>query len=122
MQKVKVKKDELITVVEQNRAKHQVVYEKATKDYRTSLIGLIEDKLKAAKAGEDVSHRINISKPMQFMKEYDSVLAMLKMSIDTEIELTPHEFNQYVQDEWGWKEDFFSNTRSLRRMSETYGG
>jgi len=122
MRTVKVEKVQLITVVEENRKKHKADFEKAEKDYRVALVGLIGDKLKEAKRGEDVEHRLDIEQPTQNLRDYDLVLSMLKMSVDTQIELTAEEFAQYVKDEWDWKNHSFSNFRSLRVMSASYGG
>ena len=91
MQTVKVEKTQLITVIEENRKKHKAAFEKAEKDYRVALVGLIEDKLKEAKKGDDVAHRINIEKPTEHLRDYDLVISMLKMSVNTQVELTAEE-------------------------------
>ncbi len=122
MRTVTVKKDQLITVVEENRAKHAAAFEKAQKDYRVALVGLIEDKLKEAKKGDDVDHEIDIVQPTENLKDYDLVLSMLKMSVDATVELTANEFAQYAKDEWHWKSSVHSNFRSLATMSAAYGG
>ena len=49
-------------------------------------------------------------------KEYDQVIDMLDMSVDSEIELTHSEFRQYVRDEWGWSEMF--NTTAVNYVGD----
>ena len=120
MRTVKVEKTQLITVVEENRKKHKVDFEKAEKDYRVALVGLIKDKLIEAKRGDEVSHHLKIEQPTQNLRDYDLVLSMLKMSVDTKVELTAEEFARYARDEWDWKHHSFSNFTALSRMSESY--
>ncbi len=42
---------------------------------------------------------------MDMTKEYDRVIKMLEMSVDTQIELSSSEFQNYVMDDWAWSDN-----------------
>ena len=45
-------------------------------------------------------------KPENHTKDYDRVITLLEASLDEEFELSSSEFNQYVNDDWSWKQSF----------------
>jgi hypothetical protein len=40
--------------------------------------------------------------PVDHTSDYDRVIAMLNMSVDSEIELDEDQFECFVLDQWGW--------------------
>lgn len=121
MENIKVKKEELVTILRDNRAKHRSEFEKALKNYRTSVIGILEDKLKDARDNKRVKHRIELEQPMDQTKDYDRALKMLEMSVDGVVELSEVNFAQYVQDDWSWKQQFSHLNSSFADTAMTYG-
>ena len=55
MQNVKVKKDELLAVLMQNRVKHVNEYESAKKIYREDVVAKLEELLAAARCPSDAT-------------------------------------------------------------------
>lgn len=112
MHNVKVSRVDLLERVKKNRDQHKEQYEKAMEEYRLAVIVELEEWLEKAKGGKDVSRRTVLDKPEDHTDEYDRVIDMLEMSVDQEITLDANSFNQYVRDEWHWKERFGSSIRS----------
>lgn len=44
--------------------------------------------------------------PRSYLADYDRAIAMLQWSEDEHIEFTQQEFDQYILDNWSWKQDF----------------
>jgi hypothetical protein len=106
MDTVKVKRNELLAVVEKNREQHRDLFEKACVGYRKEVIARLDGMLADAKAGKRIRQTVGLVEPMDQTKDYDRVLAMLRMSTEDVIELSQSEFAQYVMDDWRWKDQF----------------
>jgi len=116
MDRVKVKKSELIQTISENQRKHIDLLEKAYKGYRKKVIEEVSDLLKKAEAGEaiDLKKILLLVEPISKKEEYERALKMLNMSIEDEVTINEQEFRHYVLDEWSWKDQVdFSNTRYL---------
>lgn len=106
MRTVKIDKDQLVDILEENRKTHQKTYKDAYQKYRELLIKALEDKLKDAKDGKKVEHHISLQSPTSYVDSYDTVLRMLHMSVDDIIELSHEDFEKYVEDKWDWTFNF----------------
>jgi adenylate kinase family enzyme len=115
---VKVKKDALLTTIVANRDKHRQIFEEAVTGFRAKAIAILEARLDDAKAGRRIKVYIDLPTPVDQTREYNKIIKMLEMSVDTEIELTQGEFAQYVMDDWSWKKQF-SATNAMYTTSVT---
>lgn len=106
MDAVKVKKVELLEKLKANRDAHQAIFEKALEGYRKLCIEHLEQMLAEAKAGKVIRRKVELQEPVNQTKDYDRAIAMLEMSQDDIIELSEIDFQQYVLDDWRWKEQF----------------
>jgi len=61
--------------------------------------------LKDARNGKMIRRRITLPEPQDHTNDYDRVITMLEMSVDSVIELDDVAFDQYVMDNWSWKGD-----------------
>ncbi len=101
MKEVKVNVVDLRATMEANRKTHADEVAEAWIGYRASA----EAKLKAAlrKLRKDGKFEgVYLAEPQDHTGDYDRVLAMLNMTVDTQITLTASEFDQYVRDNWTW--------------------
>ena len=138
MNTVKVRKQELMDILVKNRAEHEEEYRKACvvfwDDTRADIGSALDEinellKTKAESIADlsalnrDVARVMikmtEFSEPEQHLDDYDRAIAMLKMSVDTEIVLTADQFKNYVHDDWQWSRSFASNTRAYSRK---FGG
>lgn len=100
MNNVTVSKEELLKVLKDNKAKHVQIYTDAIEGVKVQYKNLLEKELKKLEDGKEVKASVNVQLPINHEEEYNEVIEMLEMSVDEEIELTRHEFQQYVQDKW----------------------
>lgn len=106
MKLIKVNKSELLGHLRTNREVHVEEYNNALIAYRGALIKAFKEALKKANNLEDVNHRVDVIRPLNYLESYDNVISMLEWTTEDTIELDQNEFRQYVQDAWGWKNEF----------------
>lgn len=136
MKDVKVKRDELKKVLEDNLVKHKAAYAEAFEDYKEAAEKAIKAfitksgtearallaKVKAAELGKDAAVPVWLDRelldfselrvPSEHSKSYEQVIRMLEMSVDETITLASDQFACYVMDDWGWKAEF-EGTRAI---------
>jgi hypothetical protein len=110
MKTVKIKRDELLAKVKENRAKHEEAYKQAQTVFREEAIAKIKSMLKAAQGTGEIPLYVGLTEPEEHLEDYDQVITMLEMSVDEVIELENGLFAQYVMDKWAWARAFASNT------------
>lgn len=110
MNSVKVTKANLRAVVTVNRGKHREEFDRAFMGYKQSCIDALEANLSAFKAGRAERLYLNENPPEDHTLDYDRVLKMLEMSVEDEVTLTAEAFQQYVMDDWGWKQAWAQST------------
>lgn len=108
MKTVTVDREELTATIKKNRHEHVEVVVEAQAEYKRLCIEQMEENLADAKEGEDPVLFIQLSKPVDYTKKYDTAIHMLEMMIKTQsvVELTNAEFCQYVEDEWDWSDNW----------------
>ena len=102
MQKVNVKKTELLETLRVNCDHHREEFLVALECYRLEAIEVLEEAIDDAKKGKRIMTATHLTEPMDMTREYKKVIKMLEMSVDEEIELTNTEFQNYVCDDWSW--------------------
>lgn len=106
MNEVKVKKEELLKRITENREKHHAAVVEAQSGYRKAVIEELDRMLKDAREGLKLRTHVTLVIPVDHTKEYDNVIDMLKMSTDEIIVLNSEAFKNYVRDEWQWDANF----------------
>lgn len=101
MNKVRVKRIELLERVKANRDAHAGLYEKAQIKFRERAIEELETMIKAAKTG-DVRLHVGLTPPSDHTAEYDRAIDMLTMSQDDTLDVDGQTFAQLVRNEWAW--------------------
>jgi hypothetical protein len=103
---VVVKKDLLLTKLEENRKTHNADFEIAFTRFAEQVQRNLEARLKSLRGGDAVTEEmlyINLTMPINYDADYKRAIEMLAWEVGDEVELTEQEFKQYVQDSWGWK-------------------
>ena len=119
---VRVSKKFLLDTLRANRVEHEKSWneimdarqKKMIEDYNAlyeKIRAQIDDRIEKVKADRDyhpegLSNYINAPMPENHTKDYDKVISLIDASLDEEFELNSTEFNQYVNDDWSWKEVF----------------
>lgn len=102
MNTVKVKRAELLAKLEANRESHRALFLKAQEGYRRIVIDELDKSLKDAREGRALRVFINLQAPQDHTGDYDTVIEMLRMSVDDVIEIEQLHFQCYVLDKWTW--------------------
>ena len=114
MQKVTVRKTELIKRLEENMAKHNAIFLAAMEGYREQALRQVNDWIDALKRFDNPVMISRLPVPEEHTDDYKTAIEMLKMSVDLEVEISQSDFRCYVQDKWEWKQRFVStNTAYL---------
>ena len=120
MKQVTVKQNELLEILRENRETHKTDYEDAYAGYLETCAETLAEMLKGFKAGNLEIVQWTEFPPQSQVKDYDRVIRMLELSVDSEIELAADEFANFVQDDWHWKENwilsnsnYIGKTRSI---------
>lgn len=102
MDSINVKRDSLIEKMKVNRDKHHALFTEAKEGFRITVIEELEKSLKSAREGREIRTSIPLQAPQDHTDDYDSIIAMLIMSVDDEISLSHQDFQSYVLDKWHW--------------------
>ncbi len=119
MQLVKVEREWLLQTVTENREAHKANWMEAMAGYRRKCIEVLEEQVDLLKSNK--IRRVTFSEiaPENHLREYDRVIAMLKASVEDEIQLHSNEFENYAMDMWHWKEQWLSaNTGYMSRGNQ----
>lgn len=108
METTKVRKDELVARITENRDKHRQVFEEALDGYKAAAIKAGEHILEQLRNNKtpDLNALLRLPVPSDHTGDYDAVLDMLDMNVDDEVEISQADFRSYVRDEWHWKGQF----------------
>lgn len=106
MDRVTVKKDELLAALRENRENHRDIFEEACEGYQARAIQLLEEHITRIRQGKREQVQVILPAPADHTKDYDRVIRMVEMSVDNEIDLEASDFASYVMDDWRWKREF----------------
>lgn len=107
---VVVQKDKLVETLTTNRDAHRAIFEEALEGYKTRSVELLEEHIERIKKGKVERIVVSLPVPEDHTDDYDRALTSLEWSIFDEVELTMREFDQYVRDNWSWKQEFAATT------------
>ena len=110
MDTVLISKDKLLVKVKKNRDLHRETFESALKGWEKRVLEELKKAIEDAKKGLEFRTYFNLPQPTDHTPEYDAVIEQIEWSETDQIELDFHQFNQFIRDDWGWKQDFLSNT------------
>ena len=103
---VKIKKQELIDVLTENREGHREKFLAAQEGYRTRVIELLDQRLADARAGRQIDLAFRLPVPEDHTADYDRELRMLEMEVEETVTLDKNLFDQLVMDNWAWSQSF----------------
>lgn len=104
---IKVSKQELIDKITENLGKHQEEYDQSVIDRKQHAIEVLTEQLAESKDG-NIPEILTFDAVPNHSADYKTVIEMLEMSVDNEIEVTYEQFKRYVRDEWEWKSEFLT--------------
>lgn len=114
MKTVEVSKVELVKKLQANLQTHKADFDIAWDKFREQAAHNFEQRLhqiKEAPKGAQLDLWVNLVVPEDHSDDYVRALEMLEWEVNDTVELQEHEFKQYVQDDWGWKNAFLSTNQ-----------
>lgn len=104
--KINVDRIELVNILYNNRSNHKTKVEKALQGYRAKCLEILEERAEMIRKGQKPNMYIHLQEPIDQTDDYDSVIGLLEMSKDKTIELSEHDYRNYVLDKWEWSQKF----------------
>ena len=102
MELITVDKKTLIETITRNREEHRETFLKAQKRYRKAVIKLLDERLEQAREGKRIDLVLRLPEPVDYTSSYDTALAMLEWEVEDTVQLSQHDFERYVQNNWEW--------------------
>jgi hypothetical protein len=109
---VTINKAKLVEKIKENKEVHIKDYNEAVEAYKLEALKQLE-KAKTELDNGSLSIRIQLTTPVNRAEEYDKVIEMFNWEVKEEIELTQHEFNEYVHDD-------NDSSRNAKMMNSMY--
>jgi len=121
MREVKIRCDDLLVKVRENRTKHVKEYDEAVAGYKDAAkdavqkaMERLQERIDYLEAGEVLvlsAIHFDLKVPQNHAKDYDQVIAMLDMCVDDKLTVRADEFACYVMDDWDWTSEFKNVTQ-----------
>lgn len=108
MNNVNIEKGVLLPIIEENKQKHNQIYVAAVSGYWAKAEEVLNQKLTQIKNQEKIDSYLGLSFPENHEDDYNRVIKMVALSSDNVLNLTQIEFNQYVMNNWSWRNSFLS--------------
>jgi len=106
VEKIVVSTNELLHVVEKNLKKHKTEYEEALTGWRFQQAAKLQEAVNVLHDTGDVPLQVLLPKPTSYADQYERAICILKMSVNQEFTLDEQQFDAWVMDKWGWKQQF----------------
>lgn len=103
MNTININRKDLLQKIIANRDKHEAEYKEAIIAYRLEAIKQFKIILNNAENNREFDRSIRLPEPLNYANDYNRIINMLTMSVDDVITLDSHDFDQYVMDNWSWK-------------------
>lgn len=112
MKTITVPKATLLEKLRENRGQHRQTFEEAWQGYRKHAERDLAERLDAVRDGKPFNLKFGLVVPQDHTDDYDTAINMLEWHVGDEMEVSQEEFRQYVEDDWGWKDQFLHSTAS----------
>jgi hypothetical protein len=109
MENQTVDKAKLLAILKANRGRHKAVFDEAVAGYKAHATKLLKEHVLRVQRGSNVRVHIVLTQPVNQTRSYDRVIGMLEMAIANEVELSEEDYQQYIMDDWLWKEEFLTS-------------
>lgn len=111
---------DLLATLRTNRDGHRDAYLTAKAGYIKVVTGQLTKYVEQLADGELLGPdaRFLPSPPEDHTSDYDTAIAMMEWTNDTTIELSQPMFQQYVLDDWNWKEAWKTSNATYTRAAQ----
>jgi hypothetical protein len=115
-----VRKDELLAILQENRAKHRRVFEAAVEGWSAEVSRQLDAAKQRILQGKRQNVYISLPVPKDHTRDYDRAIRSVTMHVENTIRLSDTDMAQYVEDDWSWRREFTASAlrvcqRGVRR-------
>lgn len=110
MEDITVNKQNLIDIITVNRDNHRRMFEEAFDRFKIEVEKNLADRLKQVRKGTVPSLMISLPVPADHTADYNRIIRMLELSVDSVILLSERDAQSYVMDQWDWSAQFAAST------------
>ena len=107
---VNVARLELLEKLKENLEIHRAEYKEALVEFQTRLLEdlkIAHKRVSKVEKVEDLKDfSFHVTFPHNHEQDYEDVIEMLEMSVDTHINLDSESFKAYIKNEWSWQNHF----------------
>ena len=103
VEKVTVRKSELLQALQANRDNHRGEFLKAQEGWKAVIMEELERRLSDARDGKRIQSSFSFPEPQDRTRDYERVIKMVEMEIAETITIPEADFSRYVMDDWEWK-------------------
>lgn len=104
--KVQCDRNEVITILRQNLAKHEVIVQEARRGYVEKAKKALEAKLDALNSGKVEPLTFALPVPEDYTRAYQTAIRLLEMHTEKTIELDATNAECFIMDRWSWRGAF----------------
>lgn len=105
---IRVEKKELLETIQSNMEKHVSDYEETERGFKKHYKSTLAEMINRFDETGKIETFLTFDQPQSHEEDYQSIIDMLQMSVDDEVEITYEQFQRYVRDNWEWKKDFIA--------------
>jgi hypothetical protein len=109
MQNITISVNKLMDIVKENKIKHDYIFDTAVSGYWVKAEEVLKGKLAQVQKKEEINNYLNLSYPSNHSDDYERVIRMLELTTDDKVNLTAKEFDNYVRNQWDWRNAFLLN-------------
>jgi hypothetical protein len=114
-----IRTEELISILDANRARHRTVFEAALDGFHQEAVRLLSERAEAVRNGTvKGSIHVTMTAPADHSPDYTRVIRMMQFHLaagEATIKLDEQDAARYILDDWEWSPHW-------RRLSSTYAG
>ena len=116
MHEVTIDKAKLLETLKANRSSHREMFERALAGWKAAVTKGLDEALTTAlaeaEAGKKYQTTIHLAlpQPTDHTADYDDIIDSVTWHENSTITLDRAQFRQFVRDDWGWMQDFLSNS------------
>ncbi|MHA2066503.1 MAG: hypothetical protein ACXABY_19195 [Candidatus Thorarchaeota archaeon] len=103
-----------------NRNRHVKIMKEARIGYLKKAKECLQNRMEELESGKIVSLSFSLSVPSSHVKEYDTVIQMLRLHQEKTITLNATEVRMFVQDQWEWIGQFLAQNAMYSAEAGTY--
>lgn len=107
-----INREVLVKILIENKNNHHDNFVKAVEKYKEKAVEVLKQNIENISSGKKLRIYFALPVPEEHTKDYDRAIRSLALDTRVEIKLSEQDARCYVDDQWGWTQNYLSNTSS----------